>query len=121
MVNRFRIAAIAGLALILALPTMGNAQDISLAAGGADPIWKGTQPNMGAGFWLDQGAVGLSDSRRDLIVGAPGTASIPGTVFILFGGPEVTGEILLSQAQTISRATGGSCARTAISSSLRSS
>ena len=101
MVNGFRFSWIAGLALALALPSVGNAQDISLAAGGADPIWKGTQPNMGAGFWLDQGAIGASDSRRDLIVGAPGSASLPGTVFVLFGGPEVTGEILLSQAQVI--------------------
>ncbi|HVJ27922.1 MAG TPA: hypothetical protein VM493_10290 [Vicinamibacterales bacterium] len=101
MANRFRFGWLAGLAMALALPTLGNAQDISLAAGGADPIWKGTQPNQAAGFWLDQGAVGKADSRRDLIVGAPGNASIPGTVFILFGGPEVTGEILLSQAQVI--------------------
>src|SRR5688572_27856451 len=101
MVNRFRIAAIAGLALMLALPTVGNAQDISLAAGGADPIWKGTQPNMGAGFWLDQGGVSELDSRRDLIIGAPGTPTTPGTVFILFGGPEVSGEVLLSGAQVI--------------------
>jgi len=86
--------------MAIALPTLGNAQDISLAAGGADPLWKGTQPNAGAGFWLDQGAVG-NDSRRDLIVGAPGNASISGTVYILFGGPERTGEILLSEAQVV--------------------
>ena len=101
MVNRFRFGWVVGLALVLAFPNVSIGQDISLAAGGADPIWKGTQPNMGAGFWLDQGAVGASDSRRDLIIGAPGTASLPGTVFVLFGGPEVTGEILLSQAQVI--------------------
>ena len=101
MVKRFRFGWAVGLAMVLAFPNLSIGQDISLAAGGADPIWKGTQPNMGAGFWLDQGAIGASDSRRDLIVGAPGSASLPGTVFVLFGGPEVTGEILLSQAQVI--------------------
>ena len=86
--------------MMFAFPKLGNAQDISLV-GGADPIWKGTQPNAGAGFWLDQGPVGSGDTRRDLIIGAPGNASIPGAVFILFGGPRRTGEILLSEAQVI--------------------
>ncbi|MDQ3417440.1 MAG: hypothetical protein M3541_01425 [Acidobacteriota bacterium] len=101
MVNKFRLGWLAGLVMALGLPTLGNAQDISLAAGGADPIWKGTQPNEAAGFWLDQGAVGASDSRRDLVVGAPGNATLAGAVYILFGGPERTGEILLSEAQVI--------------------
>ena len=55
MVTSFRHIATAGLALFLALPTLANGQDINLATGGADQIWKGTQPNAKAGFWLDLG------------------------------------------------------------------
>ncbi|MEX1127776.1 MAG: VCBS repeat-containing protein, partial [Vicinamibacterales bacterium] len=101
MVKTFRFGFITVVALVLALPTVGKAQDINLATGGADPIWKGTQPNAGAGTWLDQGAVGAGDSRRDLIVGAPGGAGVAGVVYVLFGGPERTGEVSLSEAQTI--------------------
>ena len=101
MVNRFRFGWLAGLAMVLALPTLGNGQDISLAAGGADPIWKGTQPNQGAGFWLDQGAVGNGGFAPRPHCRRARHCEHPGTVFVLFGGPEVTGEILLSQAQVI--------------------
>jgi len=90
----------AGLALFLALPTLANAQDISLGSGGADQVWKGTQPNAKAGAWMDLGDLS-GDSRRDLIAGAPGTASIPGTVYVIFGGPERTGEISLATADVV--------------------
>ena len=42
MVNRFLGTSILGLTVALALPTLGNAQDIFLASGGADLTWKGT-------------------------------------------------------------------------------
>ncbi|HVJ27923.1 MAG TPA: FG-GAP and VCBS repeat-containing protein, partial [Vicinamibacterales bacterium] len=45
--------------------------------------------------------MGSGDSRRDLIIGAPGSGSIPGAVFVLFGGVERSGEILLSEANAI--------------------
>lgn len=100
MVTSFRHIATAGLALFLALPTLALGQDINLATGGADQIWKGTQPNAKAGAWLDLGDM-TGDGRRDLIAGAPGTASIPGTVYIIFGGPERTGEISLANAEAV--------------------
>lgn len=90
----------AGLAMCLALPMLANAQDINLAAGGADLIWKGTQPGANAGAWMDLGDMS-GDSRRDLIIGAPGTASIPGRVYVIFGGPDRTGQISLSSADVV--------------------
>jgi hypothetical protein len=63
------------------------AQEVDLAAGGSDQVWNGAAANNFAGFWLGQGAVSGGDSRRDLIVGAPGTASLAGVVYIIYGGP----------------------------------
>ena len=96
----------AGLAMCLALPMLANAQDINLATGGADLIWKGTQTGANAGAWMDLGDMS-GDARRDLIIGAPGTASIAGRVYVIFGGPDRTGQISLSTADVIISSTGG--------------
>ena len=77
---------------------IANAQDIDLAANGAQTIWRGTQSGAFAGASLDQGSLGGGDNRRDLLIGAPGSASIAGKVYILFGGPLPTGDRLLSTA-----------------------
>lgn len=78
--------------------TPASAQDIDLAANGAQTIWRGTQSGAFAGESLDQGSLGGGDSRRDLVIGAPGSASIAGKVYILFGGPLPTGDRSLSTA-----------------------
>src|SRR5215207_9861841 len=101
MVTNFRPIAIAGLALFLTVPNLANAQDINLAAGGADLTWKGTKPNAKAGAWMDQGDVSSGDSRRDLIVGSPGTAGVTGAVYVIYGGPNRTGEISLANADAV--------------------
>jgi len=80
-----------------------NAQSIDLAAGGADPIWRGTQAGAKAGGSLDQGAVNTGDSRRDLIVGSPGGASVAGSVYIINGGPIRTGDLTLAGADSVVR------------------
>src|SRR4051812_39419222 len=98
MVNTFRSASMVALAVSLALPTLANAQDIFLGSGGADATFKGTQPNAAAGLSLDQGAVGNGDTRRDLIVGAPGGPGISGSVYVISGGAPRTGDKLLSTA-----------------------
>jgi hypothetical protein len=100
MVTSFRHIVMAGLALVLALPTLAIGQDINLASGGADQIWKGTQTNAKAGFWLDLGDIS-GDGRRDLIAGAPGNAGLAGKVYVILGGPERTGEISLANAEAI--------------------
>ena len=75
-----------------------DAQTIDLAAGGADPIWRGTQSGSKAGAWLDQGALSAGDTRRDLIIGVPGGPGIAGTVYVVNGGPIRTGDLLLTAA-----------------------
>lgn len=86
---------LAGFALASAQPTL------DLAGDGANPIWRGTQAGARAGAILDQGAVGASDSRRDLIIGAPGGAGVMGAVYVLLGGPTWSGDLSLSSASTV--------------------
>jgi len=100
MAKKFRTYTTAALAMLIALPILANAQDINLASGGADLIWKGAQAGANAGAWMDLGDLS-GDARRDLIVGAPGTASIAGKVYVIFGGPDRTGTISLSTADVI--------------------
>jgi len=94
-----------------------NAQSIDLAAGGADPIWRGTQASAKAGASLDQGAVNSGDSRRDLIIGSPGGAGVAGSVYVVNGGPIRTGDLSLTAADTAIRgATAGDLFGTATAS-----
>src|SRR5215510_9741634 len=86
-------------AAVLGLGT-ANAQTISIN-GNADQIWRGTQLGAKAGQWLDLGAVSAGDGRSDLIIGAPGTASIAGAVYVIYGGPTRTGDLSLGNADTI--------------------
>jgi hypothetical protein len=57
---------------------------INLSAGGADRAYTGAADSR-AGTYLDQGTLGGGDSRRDLVIGAPGTAT--GRVYMIFGRP----------------------------------
>ncbi len=96
----FRRMATAGLAISVTLPTLANAQDISLASGAADAIFKGTQPNARAGASQDLGDIN-GDGRRDLIVGSPGGSIVPGAVYVLLGGPDRSGETSLATAEIV--------------------
>src|SRR4029450_10924690 len=69
--------------------------------GNAVQIWHGTAAGASAGQWLDLGAVSSSDSRTDLIIGAPGSPSMPGNVYVILGGPVRSGDLNLSSADTI--------------------
>ena len=104
MVTNFRQVAIAGVALLLALPNVAIAQDINLATGGADEIWKGTKANAKAGAWMDLGDMS-GDGRRDLIATAPGVPGVTGAVYVIYGGPERSGEISLSEAHVVINST----------------
>src|SRR5919112_525866 len=71
-----------GATAVLVTPGVLAAQTTTdLTGGNADSIWSGQAANANAGIWLDQGAVS-SDGRRDLIVGAPGSASVVGKVYV---------------------------------------
>ena len=99
MSNRVRTVTFA--LVCLASWTVASAQPtIDLAGNEADPVWHGTQTGARAGATLDHGAVGASDSRRDLIIGSPGSASVAGAVYVLFGGPTWSGDLSLSSAST---------------------
>jgi hypothetical protein len=87
--------------LSLAVATaQAAAQDVNLSSGGADLTWRGAAANAVAGSSLDQGNVS-SDSRRDLIIGAPGNGAAPGKVYVIFGGPIRQGDLSLSSAEAI--------------------
>lgn len=93
--------AVVGAVLMALSNTPAIAQDTNLGAGGAEMVWRGEFAGARAGTWLDQGAVGSGDSRRDLIIGAPGDGTMPGKVFVIFGGPVRTGQLSLSQADAV--------------------
>ncbi len=75
-------------------------QDVNMAAGGSEGIWRGTLSNAAAGASLDQGTLS-SDGRRDLIIGAPGVGTATGKVFVVFGGTIPTGDLSLTAADVV--------------------
>jgi hypothetical protein len=91
----------AGIVASLAMSAVSaHAQDVSLSAG-TDAVWRGTETQANAGLWMDTGAVGATDSRRDLIIGAPGSDSTMGRVYVLMGGPIRSGQLSLGNADAI--------------------
>ena len=86
---------------VVGLLSTGSAQAqtiVNLSAGGADKSYGGAAGSR-AGLWLDQGAIGGTDSRRELIVGAPGGTA--GRVYVLFGGPDHARGALDDRAELI--------------------
>jgi hypothetical protein len=97
----FLVRVAVALALTLLIPSATVAQDINLGAGGADLVWRGETTQSRAGVWMDQGALNAGDTRRDLVIGAPGGAGTAGKVYVLFGGPTRIGQLSLSAAETV--------------------
>jgi hypothetical protein len=75
--------------------------------GNAEQIWHGITAAENAGQYLDLGAVSAGDSRSDLIIGAPGSASVAGTIYVIYGGQVRNGDLSLANADTIITSTGG--------------
>lgn len=94
------LARLVGGTLLGLVAVSAHAQTISLESG-TDQIWRGTQAGAYAGLWMDLGEVIDGDLRRDLIIGAPGSGTLPGTVYVLEGGAVRSGEFLLSAAHVI--------------------
>ena len=88
-------------AILLLSYTAALAQTINLTGGNAEQIWHGTATGSNAGLYLDLGAVSGGDNRSDLIIGAPGNASVVGKVYIVFGGPVRSRVLNLSSADAI--------------------
>ncbi|MEP6914235.1 MAG: FG-GAP-like repeat-containing protein [Acidobacteriota bacterium] len=77
---------------------LAQENDINLATNGADQIWRGVSAGAMAGSWLDTGVMNAGDTRRDLVVGSPGSGAVPGRVHVVFGGPVRSGEVSLGIA-----------------------
>jgi hypothetical protein len=93
-----RAGATAALVLVVSI---AHAQDIDLSQGGADQIWRGTVAGANAGRWLDAGPLSPGDNRRDLVIGAPGNASVAGKMYVIFAGPVPTGDLSLASANVV--------------------
>jgi hypothetical protein len=99
---KLRFLTLSGV-LLIGAGRAATAQDIDLATNGAEVRWRGAAASASAGAYLDHGTMS-SDSRRDLIIGAPGQpgSSMPGSVYIMFGGPVPTaGEHSLDTANVV--------------------
>lgn len=85
-------------AICLATASVADAQTIDLAAGHADPVFRGSQAGARAGTFLDQGPINGPDSRRDLVIGVPGAPGLFGAVHMIFGGTIRSGDLSFSMA-----------------------
>ena len=95
-------AAAATLLLWTSSASAQNAQvTINLSNSANREVWRGETAGSKAGTSLDRGEVGAGDTRRDLIVGAPGWNTNTGRVYVHFAGPVLGGEVSFAQASVI--------------------
>ncbi|MGH9374131.1 MAG: integrin alpha, partial [Vicinamibacterales bacterium] len=101
-VSRTAAAAAAAAAVFLSA-SVAAAQSTTLLANASEnrEVWRGETAGSAAGLSLDRGDVHSGDSRRDLIVGAPGWGSQAGRVYVIFGGAVRRGQVSLSNANAI--------------------
>jgi hypothetical protein len=101
--------AMAAAVTIVLIGSSAAAQEtVSLSDAANREVWRGEATGAQAAFYLDRGDVSAGDSRRDLIVGAPGWNSNTGRVYVVFSGGLRTGQFALSSAsETISGAAAG--------------
>ena len=86
---------------VLGVASAGAQPQTESLISNAEQIWHGQVAGANAGQWLDLGAVGSGDSRSDLIIGAPGSGSVIGKVYVVFGGQVRNGDLSLATADTI--------------------
>jgi hypothetical protein len=67
----------------------------------ADQTWRGTQAGTFAGQSMEVGPVNAVGGRNDLIIGAPGSSTIPGAVYVVFAGTARTGDQSLANADVV--------------------
>jgi hypothetical protein len=87
-------------AALLAAGSAVYAQNIDLNQANSTVVWQGSANDM-AGVVLDQGEVSGNNGSRDLVIGAPGTGSSAGRVYIIANGNTRTGLANLSLADAI--------------------
>ena len=98
-----RMAAICGhltmaFAMMIAAEPAAAQHIINLSSGGAEQTYTGPAGSR-AGTWLDHGNIAGGDTRRDLVVGAPGGAT--GRVYVIFGRPPGSSAPLETYADAI--------------------
>jgi hypothetical protein len=76
-------------------------ETVQLSSPAQREAWRGQTAGSEAAAYLDRGDLSSADSRRDLIVGAPGWSSGRGRVYVIFGGPVRGGEQSLGSADVI--------------------
>lgn len=100
---------LSGATVAVLLATAAAAQEtVSFSSSTNREAFRGETTGSQAGISLDRGEVSEGDSRRDLIVGAPGWNSNRGRVYVVFSGPLRPGQNSLGNAEvTISGASAG--------------
>ena len=97
----FKAVAATAVTILLCAASVAAQETVSLASSTNREAWRGETAGSQAGIWLDRGDVSASDTRRDLIIGAPQWDLATGRVYIEFSGPISGGEQSLSNADVI--------------------
>ena len=99
---QFVRGVVTGSAIVMLFATGVRAQEtVAFGSAANREEWRGQTSGSQAGLSLDRGDVSAGDSRRDLIVGAPGWNSNTGRVYVVFSGAIRGGEQSLAQAHYI--------------------
>src|SRR5690242_18316603 len=87
---------------ILAVASAARAQEAQhLSDPSNREAWRGVGTGAQTALSMDRGEVSAGDTRRDLIVGAPGWNANRGRVYVVFSGPIRTGDMSLANADVI--------------------
>jgi hypothetical protein len=93
--------AIVTLGVLLAASAAVGQETVQLSSAIQREVWRGETAGSEAAFYLDRGDLSHADTRRDLIVGAPGWSGQRGRVFVIFGASANGGEQSLANADVI--------------------
>lgn len=93
------------LAAVLQAAAASAQSTVFLSSSTNREVWRGESTGSQFGVYLDRGELS-GDSRKDLIMGAPGWNSSQGRVYVTFSGPVLGGEVPAANAPVI--LTGGS-------------
>jgi hypothetical protein len=87
--------------VVLGANAAGAQETVHLGNAAQREAWRGETAGSEAAVHLDRGDLSAADTRRDLIVGAPGWGNHTGRVYVLFSGPIRGGEQSLAGAEVI--------------------
>jgi len=96
-----KTGAITAVAILLIAASAAAQETVSLSDSANREAWRGEGTGAQTALSLDRGDVSAGDSRRDMIVGAPGWNANTGRVYVVFSGPLRNGQFSLSGASQI--------------------